>query len=191
MSQRVASSDPGPSSSVIGIALAQSERLGVPAHRHPDGPVRIDGAALAAPRHRHTPDCACQQGTTRLIQLAPGAFPEIRYAGNQLRHTLTMLGAAAYRDRRRCGFQEPPWTLIGMYTRSRLLTAQRLTSSPPGARPCSRHGATTPPTDHHHHADDSVTAPITPAACRPTPQPNSGVDELPSNLRDVMDPGWS
>ena len=68
---------------------------------------------------------ACQQGATRLIQLAPDAFTEIRYAGNQLRHTLTMLIAAAYWDRRCCGFEEPPWTLIGMYTRGRLLAPPR------------------------------------------------------------------
>ncbi|HYO02073.1 MAG TPA: hypothetical protein VET27_09360 [Mycobacterium sp.] len=68
---------------------------------------------------------ACQQGTTRLIQLTPEAFPEIRYAGKQLRHTLTMLSAAAYWDRRRCGFEEPPWTLIGMSIRGRLLAPQR------------------------------------------------------------------
>lgn len=68
---------------------------------------------------------AYQQGVTRLIQLAPDAFPEIRYAGNQLRHTLTMLSAAAYWDRRRCGFDDSPWTLIGMYTRGRLLAPPR------------------------------------------------------------------
>src|SRR6476646_10306832 len=68
---------------------------------------------------------ACQQGTTRLIQLAPDAFTEIRYAGNQLRHTLTVLIAAAYWDRRRCGFEDHPWTLIGMYTRGRLLAPPR------------------------------------------------------------------
>ena len=67
---------------------------------------------------------ACQQGATRLIQLAPDVT-EIRYAGNQLRHTLTTLIAAAYRDRRCCGFEEPPWTLIGMYTRGRLLAPPR------------------------------------------------------------------
>ena len=67
---------------------------------------------------------ACQQGATRLIQLAPDVT-EIRYAGNQLRHTLTTLIAAAYWDRRCCGFEEPPWTLIGMYTRGRLLAPPR------------------------------------------------------------------
>jgi len=68
---------------------------------------------------------ACQQGATRLIQLALDAFTEIRYAGNQLRHTLTMLIAAAYWDRRRCGFEDPPWTLISMYTRGPLLALPR------------------------------------------------------------------
>ena len=68
---------------------------------------------------------AYQQGATRLIQLAPDAFTEIHYAGNQLRHTMTVLIAAAYWDRRRCGFEDPPWTLIGMYTRGRLLAPPR------------------------------------------------------------------
>ena len=68
---------------------------------------------------------AYQQGATRLIQLAPDAFTEIHYAGNQLRHTLTVLIAAAYWDRRRCGFEDPQWTLIGMYTRGRLFAPPR------------------------------------------------------------------
>lgn len=68
---------------------------------------------------------ACHQGTTRLIKLAPDAFNEIGNANHQLRHTLTILSAAAYWDRLRCGFTDPPWTLIGMYTRGRLLAPPR------------------------------------------------------------------
>jgi len=65
-----------------------------------------------------------QQGVQRLVQLAPDAFGELRYAGNLLRHALSVLAAAAHWDRR-CGFTDPPWTLIGLYTRGRLL-------APPG-----------------------------------------------------------
>ena len=68
---------------------------------------------------------ACQQGAARLIPPAPDAFTEICYAGNQVRDTLNVLTAAAYWDRRRCGFEDPPWTLIGMYTRGRLLAPPR------------------------------------------------------------------
>ena len=66
-----------------------------------------------------------QRGVQRLVQLAPDALAELRYTGNQLRHALTVLAAAAYWDRHRCGFTDPPWTLIGLYTRGSLL-------APPG-----------------------------------------------------------
>ena len=36
-------------------------------------------------------------------------------------HALSVLAAAAYWDRHRCGFTDPPWTLIGLYTHGRLL----------------------------------------------------------------------
>ena len=45
-----------------------------------------------------------------MIEPALDVFTEIRYAGNQLRHTPTMLIAAAYRERRRRGSEDPPWT---------------------------------------------------------------------------------
>lgn len=67
-------------------------------------------------------DWMWRQGAQRLIQLAPDVFTELRYTSNMLRHTLTVLAAAAYWDRARCGITDPPWTLIGMYTRGRLLT---------------------------------------------------------------------
>ncbi len=57
-----------------------------------------------------------------MIQLAPDVFTELCFKGNMLRHTLTVLAAAAYWDRTHCGIADPPWTLIGMYTRGRLLT---------------------------------------------------------------------
>jgi Domain of unknown function (DUF6431)/Homeodomain-like domain len=55
-----------------------------------------------------------QQGASRLIQLAPDEFTELRYTGNMLCHTLTVLAAAAYWDRSYCGIADPSWTLIGM-----------------------------------------------------------------------------
>ena len=61
------------------------------------------------------------QGVARLVQLAPDAFTGLRDTGTALRYTLTVLAAAAYWDRRVCGFDDPPWNLIGMYTRGRLL----------------------------------------------------------------------
>lgn len=74
-------------------------------------------------RHSDTHlDWMWRQGSQRLIQLAPDVFTDLRYAGDMLRHTLTMLAAAAYWDRTRIGLTDPPWTLIGMYTRGRLLT---------------------------------------------------------------------
>ena len=36
-----------------------------------------------------------------------------------------VVGSFLYWDRRRCGFEDPPWTLIGMYTRGRLLALPR------------------------------------------------------------------
>lgn len=66
-----------------------------------------------------------QRGVQRLVQLAPDTLHELRYDGNPLRHALSVLAAAAYWDRHRFGFTDPPWTLIGIYTRGRLL-------APPG-----------------------------------------------------------
>lgn len=66
-----------------------------------------------------------QDGVRRLLLVARETFSELRYDGNMLRHALTMLCAAAYWDRRRYSITDPPWTLIGMYTRGRLL-------APPG-----------------------------------------------------------
>jgi hypothetical protein len=66
-----------------------------------------------------------RDGVQRLVRLDPDTFRALRYDGNMLRHALTVLSAAAYWDRHRCAIQDPPWTLIGMYTRGRLL-------APPG-----------------------------------------------------------
>ena len=66
-----------------------------------------------------------QRGIQRLARLAPDALAELRYTGNLLRHALSVLAATAYWDRHRCGFTDPPWTLLGLYTRGRLL-------APPG-----------------------------------------------------------
>ncbi|WP_234789426.1 hypothetical protein [Mycolicibacterium fortuitum] len=68
-----------------------------------------------------------QAGTRRLLLLLlhPGTFTGLRYRGNMLHNVLSILAAAAHWDRARCAFDDPPWTLIGMYTRGRLL-------APPG-----------------------------------------------------------
>lgn len=65
------------------------------------------------------------RGVHRLVQVAPEVFTELRLGANPLRDALSVLAAAAYWDRHRFGFTDPPWTLIGTYTRGRLL-------SPPG-----------------------------------------------------------
>ena len=64
-------------------------------------------------------------GTKHLLALDPDTFTALRYRGNMLHHTLSILSAAAYWDRHRYAVEHPPWTLIGMYTRGRLL-------APPG-----------------------------------------------------------
>lgn len=66
-----------------------------------------------------------QRGVQRLIEVAPDASAELQFAGNQLRDTLSVLGAAARWDRHRLGFTDPPWTMVGIYTSGRLL-------APPG-----------------------------------------------------------
>ena len=62
-----------------------------------------------------------QDGVQRLLRLDPDTFTALRYDGNMLRHALSVLAAAAYWDRHRCAIPDPPWTLIGIYTRGRLL----------------------------------------------------------------------
>lgn len=66
-----------------------------------------------------------QRGAQELIRLDAEAFNELASTGNLLRDTLTVLAAAAWWARRRLGIAEPVWTLIGLYTRGRLL-------APPG-----------------------------------------------------------
>ena len=65
------------------------------------------------------------QANRRIIAIAVEVFSAIRYSGNLLHHTLTVLAATAFHDQRRCGFADPPWALIGMYTRGRLLSPPR------------------------------------------------------------------
>lgn len=65
------------------------------------------------------------QANRRLISIAVEVFSSIRYSGNLLHHTLTVLAAAAFHDNRRFGFLDPPWALIGTYTRGRLLCPPR------------------------------------------------------------------
>ncbi|WP_176219877.1 hypothetical protein [Mycobacterium malmoense] len=66
-----------------------------------------------------------QRGVQRLIEVAPDALAELRFAGNQLCDTLSVLGAAARWDRHRLGFTGLPWTMVGIFTLGRLL-------APPG-----------------------------------------------------------
>jgi len=66
-----------------------------------------------------------QQGVQRLVQIAPDALADQKFTGNPVRDSLSALGAAAFWDRRRFGCTEPPWTLIGSYTRGRLLAPPR------------------------------------------------------------------
>lgn len=70
-------------------------------------------------------DRLARDGTEHLLALDPDTFTALRYQGNMLHHALSLLSAAAYWDRRRYALDELPWTLIGMYTRGRLL-------APPG-----------------------------------------------------------
>jgi Domain of unknown function (DUF6431) len=62
-----------------------------------------------------------QDGTRHLLALDPDTFTALRNTGNTLHHALSVLSAAAYWDRHRYALGDPPWTLIGMYTRGRLL----------------------------------------------------------------------
>ncbi|WP_237737256.1 helix-turn-helix domain-containing protein [Rhodococcus sp. 21391] len=66
-----------------------------------------------------------RRGTERLGLVAREAFCTIRYVGNPLGDALCVLSAAAVEDRRRFGFPDPPWDLIGIYTQGRLLSPPR------------------------------------------------------------------
>ena len=66
-----------------------------------------------------------QRGAQELIRLDADAFNQLATTGNLLRDALSILAAAAWCTRQRLGIAEPPWTLIGLYTRGRLL-------APPG-----------------------------------------------------------
>ena len=66
-----------------------------------------------------------QRGAQALIRLNADAFNALASTGNLLLDSLTVLAAAAWWTRRRLGFAEPVWTLIGVYTGGRLL-------APPG-----------------------------------------------------------
>lgn len=87
------------------------------AHRPLAGHGQDDCAPTAGPLPR--------QGTQRLILVAREVFSDIRYARNLLLHTLCILSATAGEDRRRFGFTDPPWDLIGIYTQGRLLSPPR------------------------------------------------------------------
>jgi hypothetical protein len=111
---------------VIGDALVhKANSLG---HRHiaarldrPESTVRR-WLRRATPAHLQW---MFQRGVQRPIEVAPDASAELHFAGNQLRDTLSVLGAAARWDRHQVGFTDPPWTMVGIYTSGRLL-------APPG-----------------------------------------------------------
>lgn len=112
---------------VIGQALLHKanglgyRRIAARLHR-PESTVRR-WLRHATPGHLHW---MYQRGTERLITIAADAFAELRFTGNQLRDTVLVLCAAAYWDRQRFGLPDPPWTMIGICTRGRLL------APPPG-----------------------------------------------------------
>ncbi|MEZ0343173.1 DUF6431 domain-containing protein [Mycobacterium sp. pV006] len=66
-----------------------------------------------------------RDGTQWLLALDPDTFTTLRRTGTMLHYTLSILAAAAHWERRRYGVSDEPWTLIGLYTRGRLL-------APPG-----------------------------------------------------------
>lgn len=66
-----------------------------------------------------------RRGADRLVLVAAEVFSAIRYAGNLLLYALCLLSAAAVEERRRFGFPDPPWDLIGIYTQGRLLSPPR------------------------------------------------------------------
>jgi len=65
------------------------------------------------------------QANRRLIAIAVEVFRSIRYSGDPLHHALSVLAATAFHDKQRFGFSDPPWALVGMYTRGRLLCPPR------------------------------------------------------------------
>ncbi|PBC40109.1 RNA polymerase subunit sigma-70 [Rhodococcus sp. ACS1] len=66
-----------------------------------------------------------RRGTERLALVAREAFVTIRFVGNPLGDAPCVLAAAAVEDRRRFGFPDPPWDLIGIYTQGHLLSPPR------------------------------------------------------------------
>ncbi len=108
-----------------------------------------------------------RDGTQRLLALDPDTFTTLRRTGTMLHYALSILAAAAHWERHRYGISDPPWTLIGLYTRGRLL-------APPGGPhhepPSTLGGVVGMPELNRHHDDHRVTAPKNPSPCRPTPE---------------------
>lgn len=99
--------------------------LGTPAYRRTHGPGRIGSAALAGPVPRlHIWTGSTKRGATA-VQIAPDALADQKFTGNLVHDSLSVLGAAAFWDRRRFGFTEAAWTLIGSYIFGRLLAPPR------------------------------------------------------------------
>ncbi|TQC45148.1 hypothetical protein EEB14_33270 [Rhodococcus sp. WS4] len=71
-------------------------------------------------------------GVTRAPgEVAREVFSEIRYVRHLLLHALSILAAAAAEDRRRWGFIDPSWNLIGVYTQGQLLPRNIELTRPP------------------------------------------------------------
>ena len=84
-----------------------------------------------------------RDGTKHLLALDPDTFTALRYRSTMLAHTLSILSAAAYWERYRYAVEDPPWTLIGMYTRGCLLVSPgdlhlRLPHAAGATSPCPR-----------------------------------------------------
>ncbi|MGO9929497.1 MAG: hypothetical protein ACLPLP_26190 [Mycobacterium sp.] len=110
-----------------------------------------------------------QRGAQELIRLDVDAFNALSSTGNLLRDALTMLAAPAWWTRQRLGIAEPPWSLIGLYTRGRLLTPPGRGSPGPDLSPGRCSG--TPASNRHHehqYLHDGVTVNTIASACTPT-----------------------
>jgi hypothetical protein len=98
-----------------------------------------------------------RRGTERLVLVAREAFGTIRFVGNPLGDALCVLSAAAVEDRRRFGFPDPPWDLIGIYTlrTSAVPTPQRRTEPSRPVLPCPDASVIVPIVGVHNDAQQS------------------------------------
>jgi hypothetical protein len=110
---------------VIGTALVYKaqglgyQRIAATLGR-PPSTVRRWLRSAADPAHLHR---LWQRGAQKLIPLNADAFNALAATANLLHDTLNILATAAWWTRQRLGITEPMWTLIGLYTGGRLLSA--------------------------------------------------------------------